>query len=147
MSRPIVISNTPLNALYTSRLNEFFEFHDRPHLNDAALFQRLAPEVRALAAGGESKVPAEFMDQLPKLELISVMGTRHGRSRYGSRLPPGSQVTRTASAANVGRKAPARARPHRARPPVASGRIAAASDAPRRPMTPNDVRPPARAEA
>ena len=100
MSRPIVISNTPLNALYTSRLNEFFEFHDRPHLNDAALFQRLAPEVRALAAGGESKVPAEFMDQLPKLELISVMGVGYDGVDVAAAKARGVMVTHTPDVLN-----------------------------------------------
>lgn len=100
MSRPIVISNTPLNALYTSRLNEFFEFHDRPHLNDATLFQRLAPEVRALAAGGESKVPAEFMDQLPKLELISVMGVGYDGVDVAAAKARGITVTHTPDVLN-----------------------------------------------
>jgi lactate dehydrogenase-like 2-hydroxyacid dehydrogenase len=34
----------------------------------------VAPRIRAIAAGGESRVSAELIDQLPALELIAVMG-------------------------------------------------------------------------
>lgn len=56
----------PLQLAYT--------VHDRIHETDAAAFSQTAPRIRAIAGGGESRVPRGLMDQLPALEMISVMG-------------------------------------------------------------------------
>jgi lactate dehydrogenase-like 2-hydroxyacid dehydrogenase len=41
---------------------------------DPAAFAKLAPQIRGIAASGESKVPASLIAQLPALEIISVFG-------------------------------------------------------------------------
>jgi hydroxypyruvate reductase len=56
----------PLRAKYT--------VHQRLHETDPAAFAKVAPNIRAIQASGESKVGAELIAQLPALEVISVMG-------------------------------------------------------------------------
>lgn len=48
--------------------------HQRLHETDPAAFAKVAPNIRAIQASGESKVSAELIAQLPALEVISVMG-------------------------------------------------------------------------
>jgi len=48
--------------------------HDRLYETDPAAFAKLAPQIRGIAASGESKVPASLIAQLPALEIISVFG-------------------------------------------------------------------------
>ncbi len=48
--------------------------HQRLHETDPAGFAKVAPNIRAIQASGESKVGAELIAQLPALEVISVMG-------------------------------------------------------------------------
>jgi hydroxypyruvate reductase len=55
-------------------LRAAFVVHDRLHESDPAAFAKVAPNIRAIAASGESKVPKALIDQLPALEVISVMG-------------------------------------------------------------------------
>ena len=55
-------------------LREHFTVHDRLHESDPAAFAKVAPQIRAIAASGESKVTKELIGQLPALEIISVMG-------------------------------------------------------------------------
>lgn len=56
----------PLRAKYT--------VHQRLHETDPTAFAKVAPNIRAIQASGESKVGAELIAQLPALEVISVMG-------------------------------------------------------------------------
>jgi hydroxypyruvate reductase len=56
----------PLQAKYV--------VHPRLHETDPAAFAKVAPNIRAIQASGESKVGAELIAQLPALEVISVMG-------------------------------------------------------------------------
>ena len=55
-------------------LQSAFTVHDRLHEADPAAFQAVAPRVRAICGGGESKVPASLIAALPALEIISVFG-------------------------------------------------------------------------
>jgi lactate dehydrogenase-like 2-hydroxyacid dehydrogenase len=56
----------PLQASYV--------VHERLHETDPAAFALVAPRIRAIAGSGDSKVSAALIDQLPALEIISVMG-------------------------------------------------------------------------
>jgi hydroxypyruvate reductase len=55
-------------------LHAAFKLHDRLYETDPAAFAKLAPQIRGIAASGESKVPASLIAQLPALEIISVFG-------------------------------------------------------------------------
>jgi hydroxypyruvate reductase len=62
------------NPLWWPSLTTAYTVHESLHQADPAAFDRIAPQVRAIAASGESKVPAELIAKLPALEIISVMG-------------------------------------------------------------------------
>ena len=74
MSHIDVLSVTKLSPLLEPQLRAVFNLHDRLHETDPAAFAKVAPSIRAIAASGESKVPASLIAQLPALEIISVFG-------------------------------------------------------------------------
>ena len=69
-----VLTAAKLSPLLLPQLNAAFEVHDRLHELDPAAFDKVAPRIRAIAASGESRVPAALIDRLPALEIISVFG-------------------------------------------------------------------------
>lgn len=74
MSKPEVLVAAKFPPYLMDRLRQDFTVHDRLHETDLAAFAAAAPKIRAIACGGESKVPRTLTDQLPALEMISVMG-------------------------------------------------------------------------
>ena len=78
MSRPDLLTVAKLPPFLMDPLQGAFRVHDRLHEglmdSDTAQFARVAPAIRALCGSGESKVSAALMDQLPALEVISIMG-------------------------------------------------------------------------
>ncbi len=74
MSAFEVLAVSKLSPLYVAHLEGAFTLLDRLHETDPAAFAAAAPRIRAIAASGESKVPASLIERLPALELISVMG-------------------------------------------------------------------------
>ena len=73
-SRPAVLTVMPLPPFYLEPLRAAFTVHDRLHLTDPQAFARVAPTIRGITGGGESQVTRELMDQLPALEIVSIMG-------------------------------------------------------------------------
>ena len=69
-----VLAAARLFPAYQAHLEKTFRFHDRLHEGDAAAFAEVAPRIRAVACGGESKVPGALIERLPALEIISVFG-------------------------------------------------------------------------
>jgi lactate dehydrogenase-like 2-hydroxyacid dehydrogenase len=69
-----ILTATQLSPLYMDPLRQHFAVHDRLHQTDPQAFAKAAPRIRAIAASGESKVPKALIDQLPALEIVSVMG-------------------------------------------------------------------------
>lgn len=82
----------PLQLAYT--------VHDRIHETDAAAFSQAAPRIRAIAGGGESRVPRALMDQLPALEMISVMGVGYDGVDVTAALERRVPVTHTPGVLN-----------------------------------------------
>lgn len=74
MSRPEILALAKLSPLFMQSLHEHFVVHERLHETDPAAFAAAAPRIRAIAASGESRVSAALIEQLPALEIISVMG-------------------------------------------------------------------------
>ena len=74
MSKPDLLTAAKLSPLFVPQLEAAFTVHDRVHVENPACFDAVAPRIRAIAASGESKVPAELIERLPALEIISVMG-------------------------------------------------------------------------
>ena len=74
--------------------------HDRLHETDPAAFERIAPQIRAIAASGESRVSAELIARLPALELISVMGVGYDGVDVAAAKARGVTVTHTPNVLN-----------------------------------------------
>jgi lactate dehydrogenase-like 2-hydroxyacid dehydrogenase len=60
------------SPLLAPQLEQAFTVHEQPL--EPAAFAAIAPRIRALVGGGESRVSAELIAQLPALEIISIMG-------------------------------------------------------------------------
>jgi lactate dehydrogenase-like 2-hydroxyacid dehydrogenase len=60
----------------------------------------LAPHIRGIAASGDSKVPAALIEQLPALELISVMGVGYDGVDVAAAKARGIMVTHTPNVLN-----------------------------------------------
>lgn len=73
-AKPDVLVVAKLWPPLMEALQSAFTVHDRLHEADPAAFQAVAPRVRAICGGGESKVPASLIAALPALEIISVFG-------------------------------------------------------------------------
>ena len=73
-NKPELLTVAKLPPFLMQPLRETFTVHERLHVEDPAAFARVAPNIRAIGGSGESKVPAELIAQLPKLEVISIMG-------------------------------------------------------------------------
>ena len=69
-----VLSVANLSPYFSKPLQAAYAVHQRLHETDPTAFTKIAPRIRAIAASGESTVSAELIQQLPALEIISVMG-------------------------------------------------------------------------
>ncbi len=100
MSSIDVLSVTKLSPFYEAHLRQHFALHDRLHESDPAAFAKIAPQIRAIAARGESKVSAELMATLPALEIISVFGVGYDGIDTQAAKARGVMVTHTPNALN-----------------------------------------------
>jgi len=100
LSKPEVLTATKLSPYYMAHLEGSVTLHDRLHQTDPAAFAAAAPRIRAIAASGESKVPAELINQLPALELISVMGVGYDGVDVAAAKARGVMVTHTPDVLN-----------------------------------------------
>jgi lactate dehydrogenase-like 2-hydroxyacid dehydrogenase len=99
-SSPHVLAVSRLSPLYLSHLAAHITLHDRLQDTDAAAFAAVAPQVRAVAASGDSKVPGELIARLPALELISVMGVGYDGVDVAAAKARGVMVTHTPNVLN-----------------------------------------------
>ena len=76
-------------------LREAFVVHDCTHVDAPAQFALIASRIRAIAANGESKVPASLIQQLPALEVISVFGVGYDGVDVAAARARGIPVTNT----------------------------------------------------
>lgn len=88
------------SALLAPQLNDLFTVHERLHETDPAAFARVAPRIRAITCGGDSRVSAELMAQLPALEIISVMGVGYDGIDVAAAKARGVTVTHTPDVLN-----------------------------------------------
>lgn len=95
-----VLSVTKLSPLYEPQLRQAFTLHDRVHESDAQAFAQIAPQVRAIAASGESRVSAELIARLPALEIISVFGVGYDGVDVQAAKARGVMVTHTPDVLN-----------------------------------------------
>ncbi|MFN0184287.1 MAG: 2-hydroxyacid dehydrogenase, partial [Aquabacterium sp.] len=95
-----VLAASRLPPLYSSALQAWVTLHDRLHETDPAALDRLAPQITAIAASGESKVPAALIERLPALKLISVMGVGYDGVDTAAARARGVMVTHTPDVLN-----------------------------------------------
>ena len=74
MSKPDILVVAKLWPVLMEMLQSEFTVHDRIHESDPAAFAAIAPKIRGISGGGESRVNAELLSKLPALEMISVFG-------------------------------------------------------------------------
>ena len=88
------------HPFYLEPLEASYQLYQRLHETDPAAFAEVAPRIRAIAAGGESKVGAALIAQLPKLEIISVMGVGYDGIDVAAAKAQGVVVTHTPNVLN-----------------------------------------------
>lgn len=98
--RPHVLTAAKLSPFFVPQLEAAFTLHERLHEADPAAFAKVAPLIRGVAASGDSKVSAELIAQLPKLEVISVMGVGYDGVAVEAAKARGIMVTHTPNVLN-----------------------------------------------
>ena len=100
MSRPHILTVAKLAPSLMESLNATFVVHDRLHETDPAEFAKAASEIRGIAGSGESRVPRALMDQLPALEIVSIMGVGYDGVDIAAALERRVPVTHTPGVLN-----------------------------------------------
>lgn len=98
--RPAVLTVVNLPPFYLEPLRQHFTVHERLHETDPEAFARIAPSIRAITGGGESHVPRALMDQMPALEIVSIMGVGYDRVDVRTAVDRGIPVTHTPDVLN-----------------------------------------------
>jgi len=98
--RPAVLTVAKLPPFYLEPLHAAFEVHERLHETDPEAFARIAPTIRAITGGGESQVPRALMEQLPALEMISIMGVGYDKVDVPAAIERRIPVTHTPDVLN-----------------------------------------------
>jgi hydroxypyruvate reductase len=100
LTRPEIMTTAKLPPFLMQPLQETYVVHDRLHELDPVRFKEAAPRIRALATGGEGKIPRALLDQLPALEMISVMGVGYDGVDAVAAAERGIPVTHTPGVLN-----------------------------------------------
>jgi hydroxypyruvate reductase len=95
-----VLTAPGLSPLYMTALREHCVVHERLHETDPAALAKAAPQIRAFAGGGESKIGADLIARLPALEIISVMGVGYDGVDVAAAKARGIVVTHTPDVLN-----------------------------------------------
>src|SRR6478735_5676432 len=98
--RPAILTVAKLPPFYLGPLRGAFEVHELLHQTDPAAFARIAPGIRGITGGGESQLPRALLDQLPALEVISIMGVGYDRVDVPAAIERGIPVTHTPNVLN-----------------------------------------------
>lgn len=99
-TRPHILAVAKLPPFLMEPLQAAYEVHDRLHESDPAAFAAVAPLIRAITGGGESRVPRALMDQLPALEIVSIMGVGYDGVDVAAALERRIPVTHTPGVLN-----------------------------------------------
>jgi hydroxypyruvate reductase len=100
LSKPEILAVAKLAPFLMTPLRESFVVHDQIHQSDPAAFAATAGQIRAIVGGGESKVARSLMDQLPALEMISIMGVGYDGVDVAAALERKIPVTHTPGVLN-----------------------------------------------
>lgn len=100
LSKPEILAVAKLAPFLMDALRESFVVHDQIHQSDAAAFSAVAGKIRAIVGGGESKVPRSLLEQLPALEIVSIMGVGYDGVDVAAALERNVPVTHTPGVLN-----------------------------------------------
>lgn len=100
MSKIELLALAKPSPLLAPQLQEAFTVHERLHEGERAQFASTAPRIRAITCGGESRVSAELIAQLPALEIIAVMGVGYDGVDVAAAKARGVMVTHTPDVLN-----------------------------------------------
>ncbi len=100
MPRPHLLTVAKLAPLFADQLSDDYEVHDRLHETDPTAFAKVAALIRGIAGSGESKVPRALMDQLPALEVVSIMGVGYDGVDVAAAMERKISVTHTPGVLN-----------------------------------------------
>ena len=98
MAKIDLLAVTKPSPLIAPQLQEAFELHEMP-LEPAAL-AAIAPRIRAITGGGESRIGGELIAQLPALEVIAIMGVGYEGVDVAAAEDRGIPVTHTPDVLN-----------------------------------------------
>jgi hydroxypyruvate reductase len=100
MDRIDLLAVAEPSPLLAPQLEEAFVVHDRLHEKTPAEFAAMAPRIRAITCGGDSRVSGKLIAQLPALEIISVMGVGYDGIDVAAAMARGITVTHTPDVLN-----------------------------------------------
>jgi lactate dehydrogenase-like 2-hydroxyacid dehydrogenase len=95
LSKPDVLAVAKLHPFFQQALEATYTVHDRTHVTDLAAFAQLAPRIVAVAATGESLVPADLLAHLPQAKVVSVFGVGYDGVDVTAAIRHGIPVTHT----------------------------------------------------
>jgi len=95
LSKPDVLAVAKLHPFFQQALEATYTVHDRTHVTDPAAFAQLAPRIVAVAATGESLVPADLLAHLPQAKVVSVFGVGYDGVDVPAAIRHGIPVTHT----------------------------------------------------
>jgi lactate dehydrogenase-like 2-hydroxyacid dehydrogenase len=93
--KPDVLAVAKLHPFFQKALEAAYTVHDRTHVTDPAAFVQLAPRIVAVAATGESRVPADLLAHLPQTKVVSVFGVGYDGVDVPAAIRYGIPVTHT----------------------------------------------------
>lgn len=97
--KPAVFAASGLNPLFVTALSAHYDIVGPMPV--AELMQHPKREqIEVIVGGGESKVPADMMDALPKLRLVSIMGVGYDGVNVPHAQSRGAMVTHTPGVLN-----------------------------------------------
>ncbi|MBI5278390.1 MAG: 2-hydroxyacid dehydrogenase [Burkholderiales bacterium] len=99
MPKPGLLAVARPSPLLAPLLHSAFEVHELDGLDPAA-FASIAPGIRAITCGGDSRVSGELVAQLPALEIIAVMGVGYDGIDVAAAQARGVMVTHTPDVLN-----------------------------------------------
>jgi hydroxypyruvate reductase len=100
LSRPHILAVSKLPPFLMEPLTAAFVVHDRLHETDPEAFAKVAPQIRGISGGGESKVPGALMEKLPALEVVSIFGVGYDGVDVPAALSRRIPVTHTPGVLN-----------------------------------------------
>ncbi len=100
MLKPEILAVAKLAPFLMEPLRESFIVHEQIHQADPAAFAAAAVRIRAIVGSGESKVPRSLLEQLPALEMISIMGVGYDGVDVTAALERKIPVTHTPGVLN-----------------------------------------------